>query len=162
MINVEHDDPIMRTYILFEQTSHAVSKYANAYFHREACLSAIKFTVLRILAINGGTMRPSEIAEQTHRERHDITTLVDRMTKEGLVRAKRSNRDKRSVNITLTDEGLKVLIQAEPVARDIVNQVMSSISEGDAALLEKQLSVLRENVYHGLGHVAERSQPRPE
>lgn len=34
-------------------------------------------------------------------------------------------------------------MQAMPVAREIVDQVMSSISEDDALLLEKSLMVLR-------------------
>jgi len=161
LIDVDHEDTILKTFILFVQTAHAALKYADAHFYRKARLSAIKFMVLRILAANGGTMTPSEIAEWTYRERHNITTLVDRMKQEGLVRAERNSRDKRFVDITLTDKGRKVLSQVTPVAREIVNQVMSSISEGDAVLLEKRLRVLRQNAHCGLERVAKRSQRQP-
>lgn len=40
-------------------------------------------------------MKPSEIAAWTHRERYNITTLIDRMEKEGLVRTKRNDIDNR-------------------------------------------------------------------
>ncbi len=162
MIDVDHNDIILRTFILFVQSAHTVLKYADTCFYQKAGLSAIKFIVLRILATNGGTMTPSEIAQWTFRERHNITTLVRRLERDGLVRAERSNRDKRFVNIILTAKGRKVLKHATPVAREIVNQVMLSISEGDGVLLEKSLRVLRQNARHGLEHVAKRSQLQPD
>ena len=160
MIDVDHDDSILRTFILFVQAADAVKKYADAYFYKKARLSIIKFMVLRILAANGGSLTPSEIAEWTFRERHNITTLVNRLEKDGLVRAERNDKDRRFVNIILTNKGRKVLTQATPVAWDIVNQVMLSIGEVDALLLEKALGVLRRNAHHGLEHVAKRSQRR--
>ena len=161
MIDVDHDDIILRTFILFVQTAHTVSKYADAYFYQKAGLSAIKFIVLRILATNSGTMTPSEIAQWTFRERHNITTLVRRLERDGLVRAEHNNTDKRFVNIILTAKGRKVLKQATPVAREIVNQAMLSVSEGDGVLLEESLRVLRQNAHDGLEHVAKHSQPQP-
>ena len=159
MINVDHEDAVLRTFILFVQTARAVLKYADAHLYRKMRLSIIKLIVLRTLASNGGVMRPSEIAEWTQTKRHNITALIDRMRQEGLIEAERSTSDKRHVNVILTDKGREVLSQAMPVAREIVNQVMSSISEGDAVLLEKSLGVLRQNAYHGLEHVAKLEKP---
>lgn len=161
MIDVNHHDIVLRTFILFLQTAYAVLKYADAHFYRNARLSVIKFIVLQALAINGGTMTLSEIAEWTHKERHNITTLVERLKRDGLVTAERDNRDKRFVNVTLTDKGREVVSQSTPVAREIVNQAMLSISEVDAALIEKLLRVLRQNAHDGLEHVAKHSQPQP-
>lgn len=84
------------------------------------------------------------------------------MKREGLVTAERNNRDKRFVNITLTDKGREVLGQTMPVAREIVNQVMSSTTEGDAILLEKLLRVLRQNTHRGLEQGARHSQNQPD
>ncbi|MBA7659394.1 hypothetical protein ES703_67372 [subsurface metagenome] len=161
MIDVDHDDTITRILILFVQTAHAVLKYADAHFYRKARLSVIKHMLLEVLAANGGTMTPSEIAESTLRERHNITTLVDRLRQEGLVRTERNEKDKRSVNIILTGSGREVLSQSTPVAREIVDQVMLSISAGDAVLLEKPLRVLRQNACNGLEYLAKRSHPQP-
>jgi len=77
--DVDHEDRILRTFILFVQTADVVLKYANNHFYRKEGLSVIKVIVLRVLAASGGTMTPSEIAEWTFRERHDITTLVERL-----------------------------------------------------------------------------------
>jgi len=74
----------------------------------------------------------------------------------------RNNKDRRSVNIILTDEGREVLNQAMPVAREVVNQVMRSISKGDVILLEEFLRLLRQNAHYSLEHVAKSSQPQLE
>jgi len=162
LIDVDHDDVILRAYIIFVQTADVVLKYADANLYRKTRLSVIKYLVLQILATNGGTMKPSEIAEWTFRERHNITTLVDRLKRDGLVRVERNNRDKRFVSVTLTAKGRKVLKQAIPVARGIVNRVMSSISEGDAVPLEKSLRFLRQNAHDGLVHLAKCAKPQPD
>ncbi len=150
MIDVDHEDSILRTFILFTQASDAVVKYANAHFYRKNSLSTIKFMVLQILSVNGGTMRPSEIAEWTSRERHNITTLVDRLERDELVRTERSDKDRRFINVVLTDKGRSVLTETVPTAREVVNQTMFSISESDVALLERLLKVLRQNAHDGL------------
>ena len=51
-----------------------------------------------------------------------------------------------------------MLNQTMPIARKIVNQVMLSVTESDAILLEKSLAVLRQNAHHGLERIAKRSQ----
>ena len=162
LIDVDLEDRILRTFILFVQAADTTMKYANTHFYRKERLSVIKFMVLRVLAANGGTMTPSEIAEWTFRERHNITTLIDRLKRDGLVRVERNIKDKRFVSVSLTAKGRKVLKQAMPVAREIVNRVMLSISEGDAVPLEKSLRVLRQNAHNGLVHLTERAQPQPD
>jgi DNA-binding MarR family transcriptional regulator len=161
LIDVNHDDTILRTFILFIQTARAVLKYTDADLYRKARLSTIKLIVLRALASNDGTMTPSEIAEWTQTERHNITTLINRMRQDGLVKAERNSSNKRLVDITLTDKGREVLNRCMPMAKETVDQVMLSIDEGDAALLGKYLRTLRQNAHGGLGNVAKHSQPRP-
>ena len=65
LIDVDHEDNSLRTFILFVQTADAVSKYTNAQLHKKAGLSSIKFIVLNVLKTNGGNMTPSEIANLT-------------------------------------------------------------------------------------------------
>jgi len=161
IIDVDHEDAVLRAFILFVQTARSVLKYADADLFRKAHSSTVKLIVLRALASNNGVMMPSEIAEWTQTERHNITALINRMRQDGLVTAKRNSSNKRLVDITLTDKGREILSRATPVAKEIVDQVMLSIAEGDAVLLEKYLRTLRQNAYDGLGNVAKHSQPQP-
>jgi len=113
--------------------------------------------VLRVLASNNAAMTPSEVAEWTQTERHNITALVNRMRRDGLVTTERNSSNKRLVNVTLTDKGREALNRAMPVAKEIIDQVMSSLTEGDAALLEKTLRALRQHAHDGLEHLAKRT-----
>jgi len=160
-IDVDHEDAVLRTFILFVQTARSILKYTDADLYTKARLSIIKLIVLQALASNNRVMTPSEIAEWTQTERHNITALIGRMRQDGLVTAERNSGNKRLVNITLTDKGRETLNRAMPVAKEVVDQVMLSIDEGDAALLEKYLRTLRQNADDGLGNVAKHSQSRP-
>jgi len=162
LIDVEHEDAVLRTFILFVQTAQAVLKYTDAHLYRKARLSTIKLIVLRVLASNNGVMTPSEIAEWTQTERHNITALVKRMGRDGIVTTERNSSDKRRVNVTLTDKGREVLSQAMPVAKEVVSQVMLSITEGDVVRLEKSLRVLRQNARDAIEHVARGARPQPD
>lgn len=115
--NVRHKDTISRNFILFIQTADTLLKYMDACFYKKARLSTIKLIVLRILAANGGKMKPSEIASRTFREQHNITTLVDYMRRDGLVISERNSSNKRLVNVTLTDKGRDVLSQSMLVVK---------------------------------------------
>jgi len=160
LIEVDHKDTLLSTFILFVQTAQVVLKYADSYLYRKTRLSVSKLIVLQALASNSEGMMPSEIAEWTNTERHNITALVNRMKQDGLVTAERNSSDKRLVNIKLTGKGREVLSQAMPVAREVVDQVMLSITEGDMALLKERLRTLRQNAHYGLEGFANRPQPR--
>lgn len=160
MINIEHEDTIVRTFILFVQAARSAFKYADAHLYGKMRLSIVKLIALQALASNGGVMRPSEIAEWTQTERHNITTLINRMSQEGLVTTTRDTVNKRNVNVTLTDKGREVHKQVMLVAREVVDRVMLSINESDCDWLEKILKVIRQNSDQGLEDFTQQSPLR--
>lgn len=157
LIEVDHKDTILSSFMLFVQTAQSVLKYADAYLYRKMRLSVSKLIILKALDRNREGMRPSELADWTNTERHNITTLIKRMKQDGLVTTERNSIDKRLVNIKLTDKGQEVLGQAMLVAQEIVEQVMLSINEGDAVLLKEKLRIMRQNAHHGLEGSANRA-----
>ncbi len=152
-MEIYQGDNILRSYMIFTQSADKVMKYADARL-RETGLSFIKYKVLHIIAANGGTMTPSEIANWTFRKRGDITTLVERLERDGFVVTKRNDGDRRFVKVTLTDKGRGVLPQSISVLKEIANQVMLSMTKADAVVLEKLMGVLRQNADDGLEHVS--------
>jgi DNA-binding MarR family transcriptional regulator len=149
---IPHDETIGRTLMLLTQTARLISKYADAYFYKKTDVSFTKFMALKILDSAGKNevMTPTRLAEWTQTELHSVTMLVDRMKKDGLVYTERSEIDRRNVFIFLTDKGRNVLEQAKPLANVLIEHVMSSVTEADAAQLEKILVVLRDNAYDRL------------
>ena len=143
-------EDVQSVFILFIQTARAVMKYYDAYLYRKARLSIIKVATLTVLSANNGIMNPSEIARVTYTERHNITALVSRMSREGLVKTERNPSDRRLVNVSITNKGREVLNQAISVVREIIAQVMTSISNDDVTALAKPLRIIRENVHPAL------------
>ena len=140
------ENTVLRAYLLFLYIAHIVQEYANDHLYRQVGISEVQYRALGHIVINGGSIRPSELSKQLSRVQHNTTTLIDRLRAGGLVTTERDNGDRRYVNINVTDKGREVYIKTYPVAREIVNQVMSSISEEDAVKLEELLSVIEQNI----------------
>jgi DNA-binding MarR family transcriptional regulator len=145
MPDVKKNKSILDTFMLFVQTSRIVAKYTDAFLYRQAHLSPVKLIVLKALDKSNGTMTPSEIAKWTQTERHNITTLVRRMIKDGLITAERSKTNRKFVNVTITDTGRKVLAETLPIAQEAVDRVMASISDSSASEMAKNLQVMKQN-----------------
>ena len=140
------EDPLSRAFMLFVQTGSAASKYADNRFHQAHRLSMAKFLVLLALGMNGGKTTHSALADWTNTKRHNITTLVDRMEKEHFVATRRSLRDRRSVEVILTERGRSAFDAAMPVARRIVQELMRGIAQQDALGLETHLKTIAANI----------------
>ncbi len=150
MIDIELEDNTLRTFVIFAQAARETMKYLDNHLFRGAGTSLIRFIVLQALVRNEGGLKPTDLADWTQTERHNITTLIDRMGREGLITVSENPHDKRSVIVNLTDKGREVLERSNPVAAEVVDQVMSSINEKDKVFMEKILRVMRENAHQGL------------
>jgi DNA-binding MarR family transcriptional regulator len=72
-----------------------------------AQLTTNQYNVLRILrGSHPARLACSDIAERMIERDPDITRLVDRLEKRGLVKRSRSRRDRRVVEVGITDKGL--------------------------------------------------------
>jgi DNA-binding MarR family transcriptional regulator len=144
-IEAYHADPILKTFMLFIQAAREITKYCDTRFFQESNLSTVKYIALKALAISGVTLTHADLAIWTNTERHNITTLVERMKAAGLVTTERSEEDKRLSKVSLTDKGRDSFVQATKVARGLIDEVMSDIGKVEAFQLERLLSVLRKN-----------------
>ena len=137
----------VRVFNLFYETAHSVVRETDNQLHKAVGLSASKFFVLMVLSANKGVMPAAKLAEWTNTRPHNITTLVDRMKKDGLVATERSEVDRRSVLIRLTDKGRSVLAQGMPAAREIVARFTDSMSEQELVASEKLLNKVKQNIH---------------
>ncbi len=157
IIEIDIEDTIQRVFMLLLQTSHAVEKYTDSELYFKEGLSMPKLAVLQILQKNGGTMMPSTIADWMLVARHNMTTLVDRLNRDGLVRVERGIfTDRRQVHVILTDKGRKTLKHASPVSQRIVKNVMANLDEDMVGSLKQLLRILRQNAVEGLDRIYKR------
>ena len=151
IIEIHEEDPTLRTFILFTQTARVSAKYQDAYMNRKAGLSDVKLIVLLAFFNDPNiSITPSQIARWTDTDPHNVTTLVNRMKREGLLDTARDAKDRRYVKITITEKGQAALKEAMPAAQHVIDRLMASVSRDDMLSLEKTLKVIRHNAYDGM------------
>ncbi|HEX6178029.1 MAG TPA: MarR family transcriptional regulator [Thermoanaerobaculia bacterium] len=111
---------------------------------REAGLSASQYNVLRILRGAGESGLPcGEISERMIRRDPDLTRLLDRLEKHGLVSRARGTSDRRVVRATLTDEGERVLESLDTPVKTAMKNALAHMSSERLALLAELLDEAR-------------------
>lgn len=103
-----------------------------------------QYNVLRILrgANNDGYSR-LEISERMIEKAPDVTRLVDRLEKQGLVERDRSDEDKRQSITRITQKGLELLLQIDPQIKKVHEHLEFKVSLENC----KRLSEVCERIY---------------
>jgi len=87
---------------------------------RYAGLSGAQLFVLGNLRGNvwGKGMSVNELAERTHTDQSSVSVVIEKLVRVGLVRRERSRRDARSVELSLTAKGKRVLGRTPGAAQE--------------------------------------------
>jgi DNA-binding MarR family transcriptional regulator len=101
----------------------------------EQRLTMEQFLVLLNIKYNDVPMRITDLAHWLERSTNSMSMLVDRMVKAGLLRRVRDRRDRRVVNVSLTNKGEIALERASPAAWEFNQLCMSPLSYEDKCTL---------------------------
>jgi DNA-binding MarR family transcriptional regulator len=113
-----------------------------------AGLTNNQYNVLRILrGSHPSRLACSEIADRMIARDPDITRLIDRLSRRGLVTRVRGRQDRRVVEVAITDKGREVLRSLDPH----VNRMPQAMLGHLGAIKRTQLVRLLEQVISGLG-----------
>ena len=113
-----------------------------------AGLTNNQYNVLRILrGSHPSRLACSEIAERMIARDPDITRLVDRLGRRGLVARVRGREDRRVVEVAITDKGREILRNLDAHVDRMPRAVLGHLGAGKL----KQLKRLLEHVISGLG-----------
>jgi DNA-binding MarR family transcriptional regulator len=111
-------------------------------------LTPNQYNVLRILrGSHPSRLACSEIADRMIARDPDVTRLIDRMDRRGLVTRVRGRQDRRVVEVAITDKGREILRSLDPH----VNRMPQAMLGHLGARKLKQLGRLLEHVIAGLG-----------
>jgi DNA-binding MarR family transcriptional regulator len=124
--------------------------------NREIELSELGLTpeqafVLDIIHASGGTTSISHIVEMSQRKHNSISSLVDRMAKQGLLKKYRSRRDRRAFRILSTEKG-ETLLRKAP--RKSLNVVFSCLAPHEKRELASYLNRIMDSAYESAGIVS--------
>jgi DNA-binding MarR family transcriptional regulator len=107
---------------------------------KETGLSLADFDVLAQLAVAGGELRMTELADRALISRSGMTRRVARLVGDGLVRRANADEDARGVVVRLTDAGVDRLAETAPVhARGISQLFVTRLEDEELAALESAL-----------------------
>jgi DNA-binding MarR family transcriptional regulator len=113
-------------------------------------ITSAQYNVLRILRGAGDQgLHCNAIAERMITAEPDITRLLMRMERLGLIRRHRDGVDRRMVTTTATDRGLHLLDELETPLRDLQTQQFALLSEEDLVSLIGGLERVRESIARG-------------
>jgi len=104
-------------------------------------LALADFDVLAQLAIAGGSLRMTELADRALISRSGMTRRVTRLVQERLVRRAHADADARGVVVGLTNAGLDRLTVAAPVhVRGVSDLFLTKLEDRELAVLESALA----------------------
>ncbi len=123
-------------------TYNMISERLQEIFSREN-LTMQQFNILRIL--RGNHPEPctnSHVKERMLDKNSDVTRIVDRLIKRGLVERCSSEKDRRKVAISITAKGLEALSRLDDYKHQ-EDAIMDNLTDEQVALLNSLLDELR-------------------
>jgi DNA-binding MarR family transcriptional regulator len=117
---------------------------------KETGLALADFDVLAQLAVAGGELRMTELADRALISRSGMTRRVARLVEVGLVRRANADADARGVVVALTKAGVARLTETAPVhARAIADLFVARLNDRELAVLERALEKVTPDCHFG-------------
>ena len=128
------------------RTADALKRDVDRLLKRRG-ISSAQYNVLRILRGAGVRgMHCGGIAERLITAEPDITRLLMRMEKLGLLLRRRSGHDRRVVTVTATARGLQLLEEVDRPLHELQKQQFALLNETDLERLISALEKTRESI----------------
>jgi DNA-binding MarR family transcriptional regulator len=128
------------------RTADALKRGGELLFRRHGITSA-QYNVLRILRGAGDRgLHCSAVAERMITAEPDITRLLMRMERLGLLVRQRDSADRRMVTAIATDRGLQLLDELEAPLQELQERQFALLSEREIEVLIGGLEKVREGV----------------
>lgn len=139
----QHYRPTKRAVIGILQLANLVSERVNELLKPNG-LSSEQFNVLRILRGRKGLpANMGDIQERMIAKMSNTTRLVEKLLAKGFVNRNICPVNRRKVEITITEKGLEMLRQIDPLIEGFENEFTSSLSEEELALFNELAEKLK-------------------
>jgi len=138
------DHPSYRALMELLRTADAVWNASRVFFERWD-LSPSQFNVLNLLHLNPGGLSQTDLSRQLIMHRSNVTGLVDRLEKRGLVARREVAADRRAYSVVLTAFGTRLLGDILPRYYQEAARVWDQLPAQRAAELIADLQQVAEN-----------------
>jgi DNA-binding MarR family transcriptional regulator len=145
-VNLIYNNPWLNAYMLIRHTYYSIDKCEDELYPQIGLTSQQLATLLAIKQAPDPVTQ-ADVANWLDRDAASITSIIDNMSKNGLVERKRDLKDRRAVRLIITRKGEKALDEArEPTVKRTM-AIMSCLSEEETRTLNKLLKRIRDNTF---------------
>jgi DNA-binding MarR family transcriptional regulator len=129
------------------RTTRAVEESWIQYLKQTEGISQSQYNILRILrGARPKAVKISEIADRMITRDPDVTRLVDRLIKQGLVQRERDTEDRRVVLVEITGAGLAMLARQDGPAGEYTDGAMAGLKPQQLRTLDTLLNEVRAGI----------------
>ncbi|HYJ37001.1 MAG TPA: MarR family transcriptional regulator [Chitinophagaceae bacterium] len=114
-------------------------------FFEKADLTPQQFNILRILRGAGQPLSTLQIRQRMLDKMSDTSRIVDRLIKKGLTKKVICKSDRRLVDVTISEKGLKLLEKLDEMQPDL-DGILQNLDESEASQLNNLLDKIRNSV----------------
>ena len=129
-------------------TASLIKKQASEFF-RTFGLTDVQFNVLMLLYYQSGPgegLSQAQLSDMMLVNRANITSLIDRMEKAGLVVRTDAENDRRYNIVKMTPRGKKLFARVEPLYTKEIKTIMASLKGPEQRKLIKTLEKIRSSI----------------
>ena len=109
-------------------------------------ITLLPFEIMHVLK-DEGTLHPAKIGEKLLIAKAQMTHLIDKLVELGFVKREMCSDDRRTINLTLTEKGRKVLDEQDNLVINAVKDNVASLSDEEMETLSNSLRNLRDILF---------------
>jgi DNA-binding MarR family transcriptional regulator len=109
-------------------------------------IKLLHFEIMRVLK-EEGTLHPAKIGDRLLIAKAQMTHLIDKLVELDFVKREMDAIDRRTINLTLTEKGEKVLEEQDYLVINAVRDNMASLSDVELEALTNSLRSLRDTLF---------------
>lgn len=106
----------------------------------------IRYLVLTAIEDRGGSITPKELGKEIHRSNRSVTALVDSLERLGLVYRKQNIKDRRSVEVIITEEGRSIAKELRSVINKMFKKILGNMDKKNEKAFGDYLTQLKSNL----------------
>lgn len=134
---------IALTAILFTQASKSFEKVLGKVL-KPMAITDEQYLTLWALLVSDKPLTPTKISQLLPVDTRSVSASLDRLHARKLIIRRRSAHDRRSVNITLTAEGERLIKESFPTLRRMLSDVFQTFSSRETSSLKRLVRKLRD------------------
>lgn len=109
-------------------------------------IRSLHFEIMHLLK-DEGTLHPAKIGEKLLVAKAQMTYLIDKLVDLGFVKRETCPDDRRTINLSLTEKGRKVLEEQDNLVINAVEDNMAALSEEELEILSASLRNIRDILF---------------